>query len=131
MILLDTHALLWWTDNAKELSSRARAAIEKERSTGECAISAISVWEVCMLARSRDLTLRVDIDTWLGDMMAIPFLQVISVDANIAKIAVFLPTWSHKDPADRIIVATALRLGIPLVTGDAKIRAYKHVRTVW
>lgn len=131
MILLDTHVLLWWTDNAKKLSLVARSIIEKERATSELAISAISVWEVCMLAASGDLTLRVDVDTWLGDMMAVPFLQVIPIDANIAKTAVFLPAWHHKDPADRFIVATALRLGVPLVTGDAKIRSYKHVRTVW
>lgn len=131
MILLDTHVLLWWTDKAKELSSRARMAIEKERVNGELAISAISVWEVCMLALSGDLILRVDIDTWLSDMMAVPFLRVISVDANIAKTAVFLPTLPHKDPADRIIVATALRLGVPLVTGDQKIRRSKIVSTIW
>lgn len=131
MILLDTHVLLWWTDNPKQLTSRARKAIEKERTSGELVISAISVWEVCMLVRSGDLTLRVDIDTWLSDILAIPFLQVIPVDAHIAKTAVFLQKWPHKDPADRIIVATALRLGVPLVTGDAKIRDYRRVRTVW
>lgn len=131
MILLDTHALLWWTDTTKGLTSRARRVIEKERANGELAISAISVWEVCMLVSSGRLTLRVDIDTWLGDMMAIPFLQVIPIDADIAKTSVFLPNWPHKDPADRFIVATALRLGVPLVTGDSKIRAYKHLRTVW
>lgn len=131
MILLDTHVLLWWTDNTKKLSLVARSTIEKERASSELAISAISVWEVCMLVRSGDLTLRVDIDTWLTDLMLVPFLQVISVDANIAKTAVFLPAWSHKDPADRIIVATALRLGVPLVTGDAKMRAYKYIQALW
>lgn len=131
MILLDTHALLWWTDTAKGLTSRARRVIEKEQANGELAISAISVWEVCMLVSSGRLTLRVDIDTWLGDMMAIPFLQVVPIDADIAKTSVFLPNWPYKDPADRFIVATALRLGVPLVTGDSKIRAYKHLRTVW
>lgn len=131
MILLDTHVLLWWTNNAKQLSPIARSAIEKERMTNELAISAISIWEVCMLVRSGDLTLRVDIETWLRDMMQIPFLQVISVDATIAKTAVYLPNWSHKDPADRIIVATALRLGVPLVTRDEKIRRSKLVRIVW
>lgn len=131
MILLDTHVLLWWTDNAKELSLRARSAIEKERKIGDLRISAISVWEICLLVKTGRLALRVDIDTWLGDMMAIPFLQVIPIDATIAKTAVFLPNWSHKDPADRIIVATALRLGVPLVTKDEKIRHSKLVRTIW
>lgn len=131
MILLDTHALLWWTDKSKKLSLLARSTIENERLTNELAISAISIWEVCMLVQSEELTLRIDIDTWLHDMMAVPFLQVIPIDATIAKTAVFLSNWSHKDPADRIIVATALRLGVPLVTKDEKIRRSKLVRTIW
>jgi len=131
VILLDTHTFLWWTDNAKELPVTARRAIERERLKGEIAISAISVWEVGKLVAKDRLKLRVDIDTWLDDVIAIPFLRVIPIDAFIAKTSVFLPNWSHKDPADRFIVATALRFGVSLVTGDSTIRAYKQVRTIW
>lgn len=131
MIVLDTHALIWWVDRTKKLSDRAKNLIESERSKSEIAISAISIWEICLLVQAEDLTLSKDIDSWISDLLTVPRLQVIPVDSLIAKASVFLPSWSHKDPADRIIVATALHLGVPLVTGDQKIRRYKHVQTIW
>ena len=131
MILLDTHTLLWWTGGDKHLSAKARSIIERERQSGELAVSAISVWEICMLFKRGRLNLVRDIESWLDDLEAVPFLQIIPVNHRVVQTAVFLPEPFHKDPADRIIVASALRLGVSLVTGDAKIRAYKHVRTIW
>ncbi|MBI4064802.1 type II toxin-antitoxin system VapC family toxin [Candidatus Gottesmanbacteria bacterium] len=131
MILLDTHVLLWWLENDKHLSLRARSVIEQERKSGEIAVSSISVWEICMLIKGGRLNLARDIETWINDLEAVPFLQITPVNHQMMQSAVFLPEPFHKDPADRIIVATALRLGVPLVTGDAKIRGYRHVRTVW
>ncbi|MBI4034999.1 MAG: type II toxin-antitoxin system VapC family toxin [Candidatus Chisholmbacteria bacterium] len=131
MILLDTHALLWWTDGAKELSERVGLAIGKEQRGGELGVSAISIWEICILVKAGRLVLRTDIDTWLADVMAIPNLEIVPIDADIAKAAVFLPNFPHKDPADRIIVATAMRLDVAVVTGDTKIREYHRVKTIW
>lgn len=131
MILLDTHALLWWLKGAKQLSKRASSIIAKEQQSGNLVISAISVWEICLIVKAKRLILHVDINTWLSDLAAVPNLQIISIDTNIAKTSVFLPGWLHKDPADRIIVATALRLASPIITADAKIRAYTQIETIW
>lgn len=131
MILLDTHALVWWINETAQLSPRARGVIRDEVKDGEVVASAISAWEISMLVKEGRMTLASDIDTWLGDLDVLPYFQFISVDVHIAKTAIFLTEPLHKDPADRIIVATALRLASPVVTADAKIRAYSHVQTIW
>ncbi|MDP1722315.1 MAG: type II toxin-antitoxin system VapC family toxin [Candidatus Gottesmanbacteria bacterium] len=131
MILLDTHALVWWANETALLSSRSRLAIDGEIKNGAVASSAMSAWEICLLVKAGRVTLATDIETWLRDLEILPYFRFIPVDVHIAKSAVFLPNWSHKDPADRIIVATALRLGVPIVTKDEKIRRSKLVRTIW
>lgn len=131
MILLDTHALVWWINETAQLSKKARQVISDEEKDGVVAASVISVWEISMLVKEGRITLASDIDTWLGDLDVLPYFRFISVDVHIAKTAIFLTEPFHKDPADRIIVATALRLAAPLVTADVKIRAYPHVRTIW
>ncbi len=131
MILLDTHALVWWVNESEQLSLQSRRKINEEVKNGTVVASAISVWEISMLVKAGRMTLATDIDTWFGDLDILPYFRFISVDAHIAKTAIFLPEPFHKDPADRMIVATALRLGVPLVTRDQKIRRYKQVRTIW
>lgn len=131
MILLDTHALLWWANETENLSSRSHRIIDREEKEGAIAASSISAWEICLLVKAGRITLAVDTETWFRDLEILPYFHFVSVDMHIAKTAVFLPNWAHKDPADRFIVATALRLGVPLVTKDEKIRRSKLVRTVW
>ena len=58
-------------------------------------------------------------------------MRFLPVDVEIATKSVELPGEFHKDPADRIIVATARKLAAPLITKDDKIRAYPHVKTIW
>ncbi len=131
MILLDTHALVWWANETTQLSSRSRRIIDGEVKDGSIAASAISAWEICLLVKTGRITLSVDTETWFRDLEILPYFRFVSVDAHIAKTAVFLPDPFHKDPADRFVVATALRLGVPLVTRDEKIRRSKLVRTIW
>lgn len=131
MILLDTHALLWWANETENLSLRSRRIIDREEKEGAIAASAISAWEICLLVKAGRITLAVDTETWFRDLEILPYFHFVSVDMHIAKTAVFLSDAFHKDPADRFIVATALRLGVPLVTKDEKIRRSKLIRTVW
>ena len=72
-----------------------------------------------------------DISAWLSLVEEIGEVRFIPVDNAIAVDAVALPGEFHKDPADRLIVATARKLGAPIVTADEKIRNYAHVRTIW
>jgi PIN domain nuclease of toxin-antitoxin system len=131
VIVLDTHALLWWTAGSAELSVAARSAIEDELASGEIVVSAISAWEVAMLVERGRLVLTMDVNTWLVTVAKIDAVRMMPVDADIAIKSVNLPGEFHKDPADRMIVTTARTLAAPLVTRDQKIRAYPHVRTIW
>jgi PIN domain nuclease of toxin-antitoxin system len=128
MIVLDTHAWVWWAADRGKLSRKARAAIESERRR---AIADISVWEVAMLiAKGR---LRVDRDPaeWLGHASALENLEVIPIRPAIAIRSTQLGHSFQGDPADRLVVATALAEGASLVSKDDRIRGYPPVTTIW
>jgi PIN domain nuclease of toxin-antitoxin system len=131
VIVLDTHTLVWWVTNDAELSEKAKKAIERERAGGEIVISAISAWEIAMLVDRGTLAFSMDIDSWLSTVREIPRVRFAPVDVDIAVKSVQLPGLFHKDPADRMIVATARKFAAPLVTKDLKMRAYAHVKTIW
>lgn len=129
MILLDTHAWLWWHDDPRRLSSRARKAIEAESERG---VSAITCYEVAALAERRRISLEPDARTWINDALADPSVVLLAVDAEVATTAAELPRDDFPgDPADRMIYATARLRGIPLVTKDAALRAFDPRGTVW
>lgn len=127
MILLDTHAWLWWAGDHSKLSARLRRRLAAERAL---AISAVSCWEAAMLVRHGRLELAPDARTGIRDACAIPNLRVIPVTESIATEAGLLE-GVHGDPADRIIVSTALELRVPLATRDGRIRASKRIETIW
>lgn len=135
MILLDTHALIWWVNgDLQRLSPIARGAIERAHSaeSGEgLLVSAISCWEVAMLVSRGRLALGVSCERWLGLLAAIPALGLLPLEPKIAVAATSLPEPFHADPADRFLVAQARELAIPLVSADLKIRTYPHVQTLW
>lgn len=131
MIVLDTHALVWWVGGDENLSRAAKKAIESELDGGQIVVSAISAWEIAMLVDREKLVLSMDVDSWLTTVANIPAVRFMPVDVEIMIKSVELPGDFHKDPADRMIVSTARKLAAPLVTRDEKIRAYAHVRTVW
>lgn len=133
MIVLDTHVLLWWLNGDSSLSSRARGAIrsEQEDENGLILVSAISAWEIAMLVQKERLTLTMAVEDWLGVAAATERLRFQPLDTELLVQSTRLPGTFHSDPADRMIVALARHLNVPLVTSDQKIRGYKHVRTVW
>jgi len=124
MIVLDTHVLLWWVSNPEQLSKKARSTIERT-------ISSISTWEIAMLVDRKRLALTMDVKDWITRCEAIPYIKFVPVTNGIAIKAVQLTGDIHNDPADRIIVATALSMGVALVTMDQKLRNYQYVKTVW
>lgn len=131
MIVLDTHALLWWASGDAQLSTKAARAIKAELAGGQIVVSSISAWELALLVDRGRLALSVDIETWLATVGEIEAVRFVPVDNAIALKSVQLPGDFHKDPADRLIVATARQLAAPLITADEKIRAYAHVQTIW
>jgi PIN domain nuclease of toxin-antitoxin system len=131
VIVLDTHVLLWWVSGEVQLSKKAKAAIERERSEGELIVSSISAWEISLLVKRERLSISTDVNSWLATVNEIEALRFVPVDNEIALKAVELPGEFHKDPAARMIVATARALAAPLITKDQKIRDYAHVKTIW
>lgn len=132
MIVLDTHALIWWASDDRQLSAAARKAIEAEQAQeGQILISAISAWEIAMLVSSGRLALAMDVDEWLAMVEALPAVAWAPVSTRLAVQSVRLPGVFHKDPADRLIVALAREYNAQLVTADRRIQDYPHVRWVW
>lgn len=131
MTLLDTHAWVWLVSEPKRLSTRARRHIETEMRSGPLLVSSMSVWEVAMLSERGRLMLTIGVEDWVAHCEALPFLSFVPVSNRIAMESVRLPGFPHPDPADRIILATALGLGAALVTADRRLQACARVRTVW
>jgi PIN domain nuclease of toxin-antitoxin system len=94
-------------------------------------VSCISSWELALLVERGRLRLSLDIRDWIARCEALPFLSFVPVSNAIAVESVRLPDFPHADPADRIIIATALSLGARLVTKDEKLRRYSLADTVW
>lgn len=131
MIVLDTHAWIWWVSNPEFLSEKAKQIIDEAVINRNVLISSISTWEVAMLVSRGRLKLTMPPDDWVAASEALPFFDFVPVSNSIALKSVQLPGALHSDPADRIIIATAISLGAVLVTKDEKIRNYEHVKTVW
>ncbi len=131
MIVLDTHIWIWWVSDSRELSAKARQVIEGARGEGTIYVSSISIWEVALLVEKDRLRLRMDVRDWIAKSEALPFLNFVPVDNKIALKSAHLPGLLHSDPADRIIIATALIKEAILVTKDEKIINYPHIRTAW
>ena len=115
MILPDTHSLIWFLESSPRLGSVAQRRIRESAERGQSAFSAISVWEVALLLAKGRLTLNVNAMQWRQNLLDAGFVE-IPVDGAIAARSIALPDF-HDDPADRIIMATALE-GHELITDD-------------
>lgn len=131
MIVLDTHAWVWFVSNPELLSKRAKESLDAAVEDNALLISSISAWEVALLVARKRLTLRLELSDWIAKSEMLPFVKFIPVDNSVAVKSVNLPQPLHSDPADRIIIATAISWGVPLVTKDEKILDYPHVQTIW
>lgn len=130
MIVLDTHAWLWWAAAPDRLSPAARDAIDR---ADEIGVSAISAWEVAMLVERGRVSLDRPAARWVRAALdedprtvELPLTSVIAVRA-----AGLGTEGLHGDPADRFIYATARSVDASLVTRDAALRAHDPQRTVW
>ena len=129
MILLDTHAWVWWVHGDARLSEVHREMLDARTAEG-IGVSIISCWEVAKLVEYGRLKLPQDVAEWLGVALAYPCLRLLDLTPAIVVESTRLPQPFHKDPADQIIVATARIYDCPLATADDKILNYGHVRTV-
>lgn len=131
MIVLDTHVWVWWLSDPKRLSRKVAGLVERKASDKALYVSSISVWEVCLLSLRGRLKLSLDVRDWIVRAESLPYFQFVPPDNSILVRSAFLPEPFHADPADRIIVATALTLEAPIVTKDRKIHDYPAAKSIW
>lgn len=132
MIVLDTHALVWWVSIDSRLSTAARQVIEQEiAQQGKILVSAISAWEIAMLVEKGRLALTMDVDEWLDKVASIEVVSFVSITPRVAVQSIRLPGSFHADPADRLIVALARESNATLITADGRIQAYAHLKWLW
>lgn len=131
MIVLDTNALIRWIGDSKKLSKKAKKIIEESEKEKSVYISSMSVLEIYTLLNKNRLGLNTVGDNWLQRIENLSFVHFVPIDNKIAVLSINLPDFDHKDPADRIIIATALHMGAKLVTSDKKILNYSKVQTIW
>ena len=117
--------------NPEVLSDWGRSAIQEAAESEGLYVSSISVWEVALLVKRGRLELSMEVGPWMRHCEALPELHFVPVDNRIALESVQLPDFGSQDPADRIIVATALELGANLVTRDERILDYLKSIAIW
>lgn len=130
MIVLDTHVWWWILSEPDRVSEKVRKII-KNTPPGERAIASISIWEFAMMASRGRIKLSISSKKWIDYAVNKTGLRVLELNGDIAVESCNLPGEFHKDPADRIIVATARVHKAILITKDQKIIDYPEVTAVW
>ncbi|MEO0869488.1 MAG: type II toxin-antitoxin system VapC family toxin [Cyanobacteria bacterium J06642_11] len=127
MIILDTHIWIWWIDENPKLSAENLTTIEENQSDG-LGISIISCWEIAKLVEKGRLAFEVTVDQWLESALRYPGIQLLPLTVPIILQSTRLEGF-HSDPADQLIVATAMTRASSLVTQDNKILTYLNAQT--
>jgi PIN domain nuclease of toxin-antitoxin system len=124
VIVIDTHVLIWAVQDDPRLGEQSRKIIDDTTRQSRILISAITPWEIAMLAEKGRIALGDDVGRWIDRALALPGVELAPLEASIAVGSVRLPGHFHADPADRIIVATARFHQVPLLTADQAILTY-------
>ena len=122
-LLLDTHILIWYAEGVK-LSPTQVEIIESYRKISRLFISAISIWEIAMLLNKSRLNLSLPLQEWLDKLLALQGLSVADLSLNILIESCNLPNFQHKDPADKMLIATARCMDLLFMTMDQKLIDY-------
>lgn len=128
MIVLDTHAFLWWRDENPQLSATALTAIEGADRIG---VPTACCLEISTLDRRGRITLAGGATKWIRAALADPRVEELPLTAEIAIAAGDLPESFPGDPVDRVIYATSRATGSSLVTRDRRITDHDPRRAVW
>jgi PIN domain nuclease of toxin-antitoxin system len=126
MVVLDTSAMLYWTLDPDRLSQKARQVIDE---ADRLVVSSISVWEIGLKVKRGKLVIPLSMSEYVDRLDRLEKLEILPVDVRTWLENLDL-NWSHHDPADRTIVATARLLGCPLIASDRRIASF-YEETVW
>lgn len=119
--LLDTHTWVWWLLGEPRLSERERTELDNLPRGERPLVCDISLWEVALLVQGRRLRLEMPLESWLATATAAATVRIVPITAATVVEMTRLPKSFHQDPADRLIVATARALDLPLCTHDKQI----------
>jgi PIN domain nuclease of toxin-antitoxin system len=128
--LLDTHAWIWWVDQDARLGAKTIAVLDSLSRDQRPFLCDISLWEVAMLVERGRIELDLPLGEWLDAAAHPRSVQIVSITQRIAVAVASLPDSFHRDPADRLIVATSRALGIPVLSHDRLINRSRLV-TRW
>ena len=119
--LLDTHILLYWFSGSSHLTARESRIVDEASAESPLLLAGISLWEIATLYGLGRITLGLPLREWLERAAAPPLVRVVGISPAIAAAVAALPQTFHRDPADRIIVATAQLSAATLLTRDRRI----------
>jgi len=128
VIVLDTHAWIWWVSEPAKLGRVARQEIHRAKKIG---VPAICCLEVATLAARNRITLDRPPLQWLHDALALPRVDLLAITPAVAVKAAELPALFPGDPADRLVAATAILESALLITKDERMHKAAIVRTAW
>jgi PIN domain nuclease of toxin-antitoxin system len=132
-LLLDTHTLIWMVEDHPRLGAETATMLNRAARGDRIAVSAITPWEIALLAGKKRIDLHRDVLEWLNAALSLPGVRLVPLEPEIAVASSRLPFEMHPDPADRILVATARHIGATLVTADEmllELARRKHFRAV-
>ena len=130
-LLVDTHIFFRWQAEPDKLTRpQLRALRNADHRSIPISISAITIWELALLAARGRIKQKGPLDLWLTDLVSESLIEVLPITPEIAAAGAQLGSGFHNDPADRIIVATARCYGLHLVTSDRRIRDWGGVRVI-
>jgi PIN domain nuclease of toxin-antitoxin system len=133
MLLLDTHVIVWLAEGLPDLPEASRDLIDRAARVDGLAVSPISFWEIAMLHSRQRITLSLPVQRWRKLVLENPAITEVPLTGEVAIESVFLPGTFHKDPADRMLVATSRLNSWQLATRDGGILAYAaagHVNSI-
>jgi PIN domain nuclease of toxin-antitoxin system len=122
-LILDTHIIIWYVEGIK-LSDTQVDLIDRIRTSGELYISNISIWEIAMLFNKGKIIFSITLSEWINKLLSTPGLNLMDLSTSILIESCGLPHYEHKDPVDRMLIATARNINSYLMTFDQKIIEY-------
>jgi PIN domain nuclease of toxin-antitoxin system len=128
-IILDTCALLWWSLDPQELSTRAKVTIEEMEQSKNGITSAMALWEIAIKVKNQKLDLGLSLAKYINRIQQSDVVKILPVETELLVESVNLE-WSHRDPVDRIMVALANHYDAPIITRDQKIRDF-YSKVIW
>jgi PIN domain nuclease of toxin-antitoxin system len=126
-LLLDTHIALWLDSGDNRLRPSTRALIESHwQSGGTILLSAVTAWEIALLVDTGRIDLDIPVASWIERFVERPGIEAVPLDHRTASRSYELHRLEHRDPADRLLIATAIDLECPLVTYDERISRFER-----